>query len=59
MAVCASNFRKRWVLFMVKTGCLYAVRDQKALSGHKSRLMMERYNSSPDKVKVIDFSSVK
>jgi len=29
--------------------------DKQEFSGHKSRLMMERYNRSPDKVQVIDF----
>ena len=33
--------------------------DKQALSGHKSRLQMERYNRTPDRVEVIDFSSVK
>tara|TARA_R100000654_G_scaffold62906_1_gene90087 strand:+ start:397 stop:1377 length:981 start_codon:yes stop_codon:yes gene_type:complete len=33
--------------------------DKQEFSGHKSRLMMERYNRTPDKVKVIDFSSVR
>jgi len=29
--------------------------DKQEFSGHKSRLIMERYNRSPDKVEVIDF----
>lgn len=33
--------------------------DKQALSGHKSRLMVERYNRTPDKTEVIDFSRVK
>ena len=32
--------------------------EEQEFSMHKSRLMMERYNRTPEKVKVIDFSSV-
>jgi integrase len=33
--------------------------DKQEFSGHKSRLMMERYNRSPDTTRVIDFNRVK
>lgn len=33
--------------------------DKQNFSGHKSRNMMERYNRSPDKTRVIDFNRVK
>ena len=33
--------------------------DKQSLSDHKSRLQMERYNRTPDRVEVVDFRSIK
>ena len=33
--------------------------DKQSLSDHKSRLQMERYNRTPDRIEVIDSRSIK